>query len=220
MTRTSQIWRGLALVPILAIHPGGWATITVEDLPEYFVAGQKRDLRFTIRQHGRTPLNDLTPRVRATLGGRQATAVATRGRAAGQYVAALTLPEPGEWTVNIHSGFGKSEITLLPILAVAPGARPEAVTSDAERGRRLFVAKGCVGCHVNAAVQAGPESPVGPELTARHYPVEYLERLLADPQATLGSRGRPVEMPNLDLDHGEITALVAFLNAGARVSSR
>ncbi|HWP36733.1 MAG TPA: hypothetical protein VNL18_04180 [Gemmatimonadales bacterium] len=73
MTRTTRLLRGLALAPLLAAHPGGWATITVEDLPEFFMAGQPHDLTFTIRQHGRTPMNDLTPRVRVMLGERQAT---------------------------------------------------------------------------------------------------------------------------------------------------
>jgi mono/diheme cytochrome c family protein len=183
------------------------------------VAGQRFDLTFTIRQHGRTPLNDLTPRVRATLGRSETRVVATRGSSPGQYVAALTIPEPGEWTVNIHSSFGNSELTLLPITALASGARATAL-SDVERGRRLFVAKGCLGCHVNSAAGLPGEAGVGPDLTGRRYPAEYLQRFLADPASILASRAGTAGMPNLNLDPPEIAALVAFLNAETKVSGR
>ncbi len=31
---------------------GGWAVVTVKDLPEYFVAGQQYTIEFQVRQHG------------------------------------------------------------------------------------------------------------------------------------------------------------------------
>src|SRR3954469_583300 len=33
---------------------GGWAVVTVKEVPEYFVAGQSYTLEFQVRQHGRT----------------------------------------------------------------------------------------------------------------------------------------------------------------------
>jgi len=40
---------------------GGWAVVTVRDLPEYLVAGQQYTIEFQVRQHGRTLLSGLRP---------------------------------------------------------------------------------------------------------------------------------------------------------------
>jgi hypothetical protein len=54
---------GILLVPALAFTFGGWAVITVDDLPDYVVAGKQMDVGFVIRQHGVTLLPGLSPRV-------------------------------------------------------------------------------------------------------------------------------------------------------------
>ena len=54
---------GLMLVPVLAFRFGGWAVVTVDDLPEYLVAGKPVTLSFVVRQHGVTPLDGLKPRI-------------------------------------------------------------------------------------------------------------------------------------------------------------
>jgi hypothetical protein len=130
----------------------------------------------------------------------------------GRYAGTLTL-DPGEWTITVHSGFGRSRLSMLPIAVVPSGAPAPARPSPAERGRRLFVAKGCVTCHVHREAPAGEAyvGPVGPELTDRRYGLEYLARFLADP----GAQERASEerrMPNLGLDSAETAALVAFIN--------
>ena len=54
----------LKLAPALLtgfIAMGGWAVVTVKDLPEYFVAGQQYTIEFQVRQHGRTLLSGLRP---------------------------------------------------------------------------------------------------------------------------------------------------------------
>ena len=204
-----------ALLPLLLIaaSAGGWATISVEDLPDHLVAGQPVTLTFTVRQHGVEPIRGLEPRVEAEAGRLEARAAATPAGGAGRYAATLTLPEAGEWAITIHHGFGRGKLTLLPMTALAGGSRPARALPEPERGRRLFVAKGCVTCHVNG--EAGAEdasNSVGPDLTGRRFPAEYLSRFLADP--SIGSRGgRGERMPNLQLKAPEIASLVAFLNA-------
>lgn len=204
-----------ALLPLLLIaaSAGGWATVTVEDLPDYLVAGQPVTLTFTVRQHGVEPISGLQPRVEAEAGRREAGAAATSVQGAGRYAAILTLPEAGDWTISIHHGFGRGKVTLAPLTAVAAGASPARQLAEPERGRRLFVAKGCVTCHVNREAGAGDASlSMGPDLTGRRFPAEYLGRFLADP--SIAARGgREVKMPNLHLKPGEIASLVAFLNA-------
>lgn len=202
---------GALLLPLLAAHSGGWATITVEDLPDYVVARQPVDLAFTIRQHGVSPMNDLGPVIEATTGKLRTTAKAARGKAPGEYVVALNLPEPGEWTVTIHSNFGPSRVTLLPLRATGAGALSPPTFTPAERGHRLFVAKGCITCHVHREVKGSGVVKAGPELTEVRYAADYLTRFLENP--AIKPPTGPNRMPNLQLKPKEIAALVAFLNA-------
>jgi hypothetical protein len=204
----------LVLLPLGTLLVGGWAVTTVEDLPDYAVAGQPISLAFTVRQHGIKPMDGLRPRVEARAGELTTTAAAMSARMGGQYSTTITLPRPGDWTITIHSGFGRDKTTLMPVRAVAPGSRVLPSLTDAERGRRLFVAKGCVTCHVDVRV--------GPDLTGKRYPAEYLTQVLKDPQRVLPARSGvfPVRMPDLNLKPREIAALVTYLNANGRVATR
>jgi len=197
----------LLVLPLLGAY-GGWAAITVEDLPDYGVARQAMNLTFTVRQHGVEKLKNLEPRVEARAGGAAtAAAVAQPGKGEGEYTARLVLPQAGEWTITIHSGFGNSRVTLVPMQVIEPTAPAPAALVAGERGRRLFVAKGCVTCHLHREVRGSGTVAMGPELTTRRLAPEYLQRFLADPSIT-GSSNR---MPNLNLKQAEIAALIAFL---------
>jgi len=207
-SRTSRLVLPVLLaVPLIAAY-GGWAAITVEDLPDYGVVRQPLNLTFTVRQHGVTKLSNLEPRVEARGAGTNAAAVAAPGKEAGQYTARLVLPQAGEWTITIHSGFGNSKVTLVAMQVIEPTAQAPAALAAADRGRRLFVAKGCVTCHVHGDVKGSGVLAVGPDLTGRRLAPEYLQRFLADP-AMIGSAN---QMPNLNLKQPEIAALIAFLN--------
>ncbi|MCA9897829.1 MAG: hypothetical protein H6654_10495 [Ardenticatenaceae bacterium] len=90
----------------------------------------------------------------------------------------------------------ESETDLLP--AIAPDAMGEA----------LFVAKGCIQCHVNDNVTMAENMfQIGPDITFVKRPSEYLEVWLANPASI------KVEtiMPNLHLSAAEIETLIAFL---------
>ncbi|HEV8600952.1 MAG TPA: cytochrome c [Gemmatimonadales bacterium] len=210
----------LLLLPVTSLLRGGWATITLEDLPEYAVAGKPLILTFMVRQHGVTPLKGLQPAIEARAGRLQARAAATAGKAAGQYVVSLVLPEPGDWTVTIQSGFGNSKLTLLPLRTVATAAATPVAFTEPERGRQLFVAKGCVGCHVRAEGKVGDGAEIGPSLTGKHYAADYLTRFLANPAMADRPRSGTFVMPNLELKPTEIAALVAFLNQERRADQR
>ena len=206
----------LLAVPLIAAY-GGWAAITVEDLPDYGVVRQPLNLTFTVRQHGVTKLSNLEPRVEARGVGTNAAAVAMPGKEAGQYTARLVLPQAGEWTITIHSGFGPSKVTLVPMQVIEPTAQAPAALAAADRGRRLFVAKGCLSCHMHGDVSGSGVVAVGPDLTSRRLAPESLQRFLADP-SMIGSANR---MPNLNLKQPEIAALIAFLNrADGQVGAR
>ena len=203
--------RGLFLAPWIAALVGGWAAITVEQLPDYVAAGQPDTLTFTVRQHGVTRLTGLRPSIEARSGDVTTTALAAPGRETGQYVSTFTLPRAGEWTITIHSGFLNSHVTLLPLQAIAPGATTPLALPERERGRRLFVAKGCVTCHIHGDVAGSGVVAVGPELTDRRLPADYLKQFLANP--AIAPQSGPARMPNLGLEPQEIAALAEFLTA-------
>jgi mono/diheme cytochrome c family protein len=117
--------------------------------------------------------------------------------------------QAGQASITINSGFGNSRVTLLPLTVVAEGASAPAPLSDADRGRRLFVAKGCFNCHAHRDIESQPIGPIGPDLTDRHLTADYLRRQIGNPP----SSGK---MPNLDLRAAEIEAIVGFLNAERR----
>jgi hypothetical protein len=222
----SKTWRlaisGIVALPLLAAAYGGWVTVTLEDLPDYFVALQPVDLAFTVRQHGHTRLTGLKPSLEARSGDKVVTAKASPQNEDGRYAARLTLPAAGEWIVTINSDFGPSRVTLLPLMALEQGKRPSAALAQTERGRRLFVAKGCVTCHVHDAVGKQNEfapGQIGPNLTERRFPAEYLGQFLADPSIVRPRRGS-LGMPKLDLKPTEIVALTAFINGGETHAQR
>ncbi len=214
-TRVSRLLPALLVLPLFAAY-GGWAAITVQDLPDYAVARRPLSLTFTVRQHGVTPLSRLEPRVEAEGGGVMTAAVAQPESEPGRYTARLVLPQGGDWRITIHSGFGVSQVTLLPLPVVEPGAAAPPPPLAAERGRRLFIAKGCVTCHLHREVTGSGMVAVGPELTGRRWPADYLQRFLADP--SIGPVIGTFRMPNLNLQAPEIAALVAFLNGEPRAS--
>jgi hypothetical protein len=203
-----------SLVAVTA-YAGGWVTVTVKDMPEYFTVGKPAELRFLVRQHGISPLDGLTVAVRATApGGIEAKAIAKSvAGAKGEYAVLLTVPSAGDWTIRIDTGWPATS-PLLPVMAIRDGSSAPAALSQVARGERLFVSKACLTCHVNKEVSATNLLSDGPELTGRTFQPDYLRKFLADPAGTLGNASPPRvgEMPNQQLTADEIGALVAFIN--------
>jgi hypothetical protein len=201
---------GLALA-VVRLDAGGWAVVTLKDLPEYMVAGKPVSLTYAVRQHGVS----LTPGLSGWIEARDARgalvkAASTPASDSGYYLSKLTLPTAGDWTITVHSGFMESKSGPIAMRVVA-GSVPAGKLADAERGRILFAAKGCISCHSHTAVSQQTGFAVAPDLTAPRFAASYLKTFLADPSIKPPSRPGLV-MPNLELTHGEIGALVAFLS--------
>jgi cytochrome c551/c552 len=194
------------------ISAGGWAVVTVDDLPARVEAGKPVTLAFTVRQHGMTALSGLKPSIVAASGSSRVETNATAAQNIGQYSAAITLPSAGAWTLTINSGFIDSRLTLLPLTVVPPGAAAPVLLPVAQ-GRQLFVAKGCVTCHQNEPSTSNVSLSVGPVLIPHKYQDDFLSRILTDPAATLRRASDFVAMPNLNLKPSEVSALVAFINS-------
>jgi cytochrome c553 len=212
---------------------GGWAVVTVAKIPDAWIAGKPLQLTWQVRQHGLTKLDGLRPKLEATSGSRRATGTTWAFAEDGEkgYRGSITFPEPGMWQVTINSGFGNSRAVLIPwrvVDSVTPvrgtveahlQKRGIAPLSEAEQGRRMFAATGCVTCHTHSAVPIkGEVSGAGPDLTDRTFPAAYLARYLADPSIKRSTSGN--QMPNLSLREKDIGPLVAFINSSRQVTSR
>jgi hypothetical protein len=284
----------LSLVVAIPAFAGGWAVITLDELPGNVVAGEPLNVGFTVLQHGITPMAGLDPTVTATLfKDEQFVVYAEPDGKPGHYTATLTFPKEGDWSWSIQAftmdqlmptlsvaapvvatgnqpvlkaesasaflplllivrvlafavGFvglvlayqRKSRLALaLTVAAISVGlasfmtgsAVPEAeaqtrsesssdVLSDssvsqADLGRQLFVAKGCITCHVNNRVDRASAywtvEMGAPNLSNYSASPEILFIRLKDPAAAKSD----TKMPNLGLKKMEIEALIAFINS-------
>ena len=201
----------LTLALVATAVAGGWSVITVENLPDYLVAGNSTTLTLMVRQHGRTLSDGARTVVTASNEtGRTSTADAKPTGKAGQYKAELSVPEAGLWTIKVDSDLGQA--ILRPIKAVRSDEPMPAPLSPVVRGENLFVAKGCLTCHVNKEVAGINLLPAGPELTGKKFAADYLKKFLADPVKGRAKANEWDNMPNLNLSKEEIDALEAFIN--------
>ena len=201
---------------------GGWAVVTVQDVPEYFVAGRSYTVEFKIRQHGRNLLSDLEPelilstsgpRLAGMLGGANEQRIPAKARAAGTYAATFTAPANGPLYLTIKSSFGASHLRLYPVPVIAAGAAAPTIL-PVDRGRALFVAKGCNACHTNADLVDRPDNQqikVGPELGGHRLAREYVIQKMKNPASA--------NMPDLELTDGEVGAIAAFLTGATTATT-
>lgn len=209
----------VVLLPATPTAFGGWTVITVRDLPEYLEVGTPTTLAFDIRQHGRTLMNDRSPTVTLKKAGSGLLAkrqrfAAVRAEEPGRYVATVTPGEAGMVEVTIDADWYGSDVTLTPMPVISRGEKPASLAA-VDRGRQLFVAAGCVTCHAKQDdSQLGDRKaiPVGPVLTGRQFPVEWLAQKIADPARFRVGTGQDALMPALGLSEREINALVSYLN--------
>jgi len=93
----------LSFVITIPAFAGGWAVITLDELPSGAVAGEPLTVGFTVRQHGRTLMTGLAPKVVAILGDKKLVFFAEAAGSLGHYNATLTLPKEGDWQWAIEA---------------------------------------------------------------------------------------------------------------------
>ena len=219
---------GLLSGMLMAATPesfGGWATVTLLSVPEYLEVGTPTTLSFKIRQHGQTVLWDREPTLIVGGGGLLARVLkwdrvpARKGEEWGVYEATITPKTPGELAITIDMDLYGLRAALHPFRVVAPESVPVRL-SDAERGRQLFMAKGCASCH--AKLDDDPYAQFrwadfGPQLVARAFPVEYLRIKIKNPAELRTAEAAAIVMPKLELDVAEIESLARYLTGSAVV---
>jgi len=279
----------IAMMLALPVLAGGWAVITLDELPTGVVEGTPLTIGFTVLQHGVTPMNDLDPILNVHLDKTDAFVVhAKHDDKPGHYVATLTFPKEGNWNWSIQAftmdqampalsvaapivvstnetpaktnpilwltvvrssvlviglvglllafrrknrmALGVAAFCLLIGLAsfITGASLPVSVeaqsksssemisnspTQQVELGRQLFIAKGCITCHVNNKVASASEywtiEMGAPNLSKFSASPEVLRLRLKDPTLVKSD----TKMPNLNLADDEIEALVTFINS-------
>jgi hypothetical protein len=120
----------IALLVLLAFaattgtaHAGGWATVELGEAPGAMVAGEPWRVELIVKQHGVTPMDDVTPSLRIDNGdGVVQTFPARHAGRPGTYVAEVTFPSAGTWRTRIYDGFTDAVPHRLSPLTVAPAS--------------------------------------------------------------------------------------------------
>ncbi len=109
----------LLLLLAAPLFAGGWAVVTVDELPPSLRAGAATTVGFTIRQHGRHPVNVEDVVVRATdpVNGETLTFTARQEGDVGHYVVEIVLPKAGLWNWEIQPAwFPPMTMAPMPVL--------------------------------------------------------------------------------------------------------
>jgi len=109
---------------------GGWAQVTVTDPPVDPPAGAGTTVGLQVMQHGVTPVSwpKLTVVATDKVTGQSISSQATPDGPEGHYVATITFPSAGAWTLTFVSQdlamSGFADVQVGPALAAAPSAAP------------------------------------------------------------------------------------------------
>jgi len=110
---------------------GGFATAGLSSTPEGVVPGQPWNVDITVLQHGRTPLEGVSPRVVINSGDTRREFAAEATGEPGVYRAEVVFPSAGRWDYQVLDGFIDESPHSFPAVeigdaAAAPAARPGA----------------------------------------------------------------------------------------------
>jgi hypothetical protein len=128
-----------ALVTAASASAGGWATAGLSPTPPKPIASSDtRNNTITVLQHGRTPLEGVTPTLTIQNGGEKRTFTAKATDEPGKYAVAVTFPSGGPWTISVYDGFtqyGNPQTTTFGTVEVTGG--PAATGGDFPLGWTL-----------------------------------------------------------------------------------
>lgn len=103
---------------------GGWAVITLDNLPESPRVGEKLSIGFMVLQHGVTPTNEVEPYLQANNAntGDSIKLSATQEGPEGHFTIAVTFPSEGTWDWEIVpfplEGTKLQSLVVLPAIQI------------------------------------------------------------------------------------------------------
>ncbi len=113
----------IAITALLALPAaalgGGWATVGLSSTPDGLAPGAAWNVELEILQHGRTPLENVSPSVTIRAGDESRTFAATPTGRPGFYRASVKFPHAGSWQYAVDDGFTARH----PYPAVTIGSR-------------------------------------------------------------------------------------------------
>jgi hypothetical protein len=109
----------VAAVAAPAASAGGFATVGLSSLPEGTHAGGTWSPNLTIKAHGRTPIDGLSPLVRIRNGSEVREFQAKPTGKTGVYRADVSFPTAGTWTYEVWDGYTQTH-TYKPVEIGAP----------------------------------------------------------------------------------------------------
>jgi hypothetical protein len=123
-----------ALVFAFPAFAGGWAVITLDELPLNVVAGQPLTIGFTVLQHGITPMSGLDPTVTAKLTSTEEMVFHAEPKGdPGHYEATLKFPKEGNWEWSIQAFTMDQPMPALNVAAPSVVVANEPVTKTGSK---------------------------------------------------------------------------------------
>ena len=128
---SSLIALALALVLVPGAAAGGWAITTLDQLPGEVHAGETISLGFMVRQHGKTPTNQVEQYMQAhnPESGETVRADAVQQGEVGHFVVEIVFPAAGTWEWAIvpspFEGTQFEPLNVLPAILTHPAASPQ-----------------------------------------------------------------------------------------------
>ena len=118
------------LAPALA-SAGGFATVGLSSTPDGVGTGKPWNVDITVLQHGKTPLDGLSPRVQISSGDATREFAAKPTGKTGVYRAAVVFPKAGKWEYVVFDGFNDQMPHTFPAVRIGDGAASPAAPSPA-----------------------------------------------------------------------------------------
>ena len=116
-----------ALLAPATAGAGGWATAGLSATPEGVVPGKPWKVDITLLQHGRTPLEGISPRVQISSGDATREFAAKPTGKPGVYRAEVVFPRAGRWSYVVLDGFNDAMPHSFPAVRIGDGATTAAL---------------------------------------------------------------------------------------------
>jgi len=142
----------LVLAP--SAFAGGWATVGLSSTPSGTQPGDPWVVNMTVLQHGRTPLEGLSPTVTITNGDARKTFAAKPTGKPGVYRASVVFPTAGRWTYEVDDGFISQTVHTFPPVQIGEAGQAATTSTDDGGPNLLWLVPGILLLLAAAALLA------------------------------------------------------------------